>query len=147
MEINVDNLMKELRLVEGSQKMIAVALKMEEVPLPVIEKGTGFDKKAVYRLYNQLSSRLTSKLLIEVKRAVLYASIKFKVYKCLGVVVVTMENRPAHRGAENPPIQVPDVPTHPQAGRHSFIHGQGNVREGETRRHGVREQDFQSITK
>lgn len=34
MEINVDNLMKELRLVEGSQKMIAVALKMEEVPSP-----------------------------------------------------------------------------------------------------------------
>ena len=140
MEINVDNLMKELRLVEGSQKMIAVALKMEEVPLPVIEKVTGFDKKSVYRLYNQLSSHVTSKLLIEVKRAVLYASIKFKVYKCLGVVVVTMEN-------DIPPIQVPDVPTHPQAGRHSFIHGQGNVREGETRRHGVREQDFQSITK
>ena len=103
MEINVDNLMKELRLVEGSQKMIAVALKMEEVPLPVIEKVTGFDKKAVYRLYNQLSSHVTSKLLIEVKRAVLYASIKFNVYKCLGVVVVTMEDDipPATRKPED----------------------------------------------
>lgn len=109
MEINVDNLMKELRLVEGSQKMIAVALKMEEVPLPVIEKVTGFDKKAVYRLYNQLSSRLTSKLLIEVKRAVLYASIKFKVYKCLGVVVVTMGNDiPPSKFRMFPPTRKPE---------------------------------------
>lgn len=132
MEINVDNLMKELRLVEGSQKMIAVALKMEEVPLPVIEKVTGFDKKAVYRLYNQLSSHVTSKLLIEVKRAVLYASIKFNVYKCLGVVVVTMED-------DIPPFQVPYVPSHPQTGRHTFFHGQGYVRESKDRGHGVRE--------
>lgn len=109
MEINVDNLMKELRLVEGSQKMIAVALKMEEVPLPVIEKVTGFDKKSVYRLYNQLSSHVTSKLLIEVKRAVLYASIKFKVYKCLGVVVVTMENDiPPSKFRMFPPTRKPE---------------------------------------
>lgn len=109
MEINVDNLMKELRLVEGSQKMIAVALKMEEVPLPVIEKVTGFDKKVVYRLYNQLSSHVTSKLLIEVKRAVLYASIKFKVYKCLGVVVVTMEDDiPPSKFRMFPPTRKPE---------------------------------------
>lgn len=110
MEINVDNLMKELRLVEGSQKMIAVALKMEGVPLPVIEKVTGFDKKAVCRrLYNQLSSNVTSKLLIEVKRAVLYASIKFNVYKCLGVVVVTMEDDiPPSKFRMFPPTRKPE---------------------------------------
>ena len=112
MEINVDNLMKELRLVEGSQKMIAVALKMEEVPLPVIEKVTGFDKKAVYRLYNQLSSLVTTKLLNDVKRAVIYASIKFNVYKCLGVVVVTMEN-------DIPPSK---FRMFPPASRKTFVH-------------------------
>ena len=56
-----------------------------------------------------LSMPTATKLLNEVRRAVIYASIKFNVYKCLGVVVVTMETTiPPSKFRMFPPTRKPE---------------------------------------
>jgi len=79
------NLMKELRLVDSDKYLVIAALRLYHVPADIVSSIYGMSKEAVYNTFKRF------KVLNDVRRAVIYASVRFKVYKVLNVIVITAE--------------------------------------------------------
>lgn len=85
------NLMKELRLVDSDKYLVIAALRLYHVPADIVSSIYGMSKEAVYNTFKRFKDKIPVKVLNDVRRAVIYASVRFKVYKVLNVIVITAE--------------------------------------------------------
>lgn len=89
--IDKNNLMKELRLVDSDKYSMVAALRLYDVPVGMIADIVGMSREAVSNTFHRFKDKIPVNVLNDVRRAVIYASVRFKVYKVLNVIVITAE--------------------------------------------------------
>lgn len=88
--IDKGNLLKELRLVNASEKEKIYSLWKVGVPASLIREMFNVSKSKLYAIC-EAEDRVSGRVHDDVRRAVLYSSVPYKVYEVLGAIVVTTE--------------------------------------------------------
>lgn len=88
--IDKGNLLKELRLVNASEKEKIYSLWKVGVPASLIREMFNVSKSKLYAICGA-EDRVSGRVHDDVRRAVLYSSVPYKVYEVLGAIVVTTE--------------------------------------------------------